>query len=128
MVLLAIIRDVLAKAALTKFSPLALKIFSNPQVQALMTQILNLQSDMRQNIEAQVKLVARTLELVTRDELTALRAVVKELEAEVERLKAEVREAKAGEKGPQQTEEPQAEEDQGADPADSSSKRRKPKK
>lgn len=93
--MLDIWRDVVLKAVLEQFSPLALKVVTNPQVQALLTQALNLQADMRQNIEAQVKLVARTLELVTRDELTSLRAVVKELEAEVERLKAKVREAQS---------------------------------
>lgn len=89
--MLDILRDVILKAALERFSPIALKVVTNPQVQALLTQALNLQADMRQNIEAQVKLVARTLELVTRDELTSLRAVVKELEAEIERLKAQLR-------------------------------------
>lgn len=91
-------RDVLLKVFLERFSPIALKVFSNPQVQALMTQILNLQADMRQNIEAQVKLVARALELVTRDELTSLRAVVKELEAEVERLKEQLKKAEEAKK------------------------------
>ncbi len=96
--MLDIWRDVVLKAVLERFSPIALKVVTNPQVQALLTQALNLQADMRQNIEAQVKLVARTLELVTRDELTSLRAVVKELEAEVERLKAQVREQEEGRK------------------------------
>lgn len=93
-------RDVVLKAVLEKFSPIALKVVTNPQVQALLTQALNLQADMRQNIEAQVRLVARTLELVTRDELTSLRAVVKELEAEVERLKAQVRAQEAAREAP----------------------------
>lgn len=93
-------RDVVLKAVLERFSPIALKVVTNPQVQALLTQALNLQADMRQNIEAQVRLVARTLELVTRDELTSLRAVVKELEAEVERLKAQVREQEAAREAP----------------------------
>lgn len=98
--MLDIWRDVVLKAALERFSPIALKVVTNPQVQALLTQALNLQADMRQNIEAQVRLVARTLELVTRDELTSLRAVVKELEAEVERLKAQVREQEAAREAP----------------------------
>jgi len=88
-------RDVVMKAVLERFSPLALKVLTNPQVQALMTQALNLQADMRQNIESQVKLVARTLELVTRDELTSLRAVVKELEAEIARLNERLKEQEA---------------------------------
>lgn len=83
-------RDVIMKAVLERFSPVALKILSDERVQTLLTQALNLQADMRQNIEAQVKLVARTLELVTRDELSSLRIVVKNLEAEVGRLKQEL--------------------------------------
>lgn len=83
-------RDVVMKAVLERFSPVALKILSDEKVQALLTQALNLQADMRQNIEAQVKLVARTLELVTRDELSSLRVVVKNLDAEVARLKEEL--------------------------------------
>ncbi len=98
--MLDIWRDVVLKAVLERFSPIALKVVTNPQVQALLTQALNLQADMRQNIEAQVRLVARTLELVTRDELTSLRAVVKELEAEVERLKAQVRAQEAAREAP----------------------------
>jgi len=82
-------RDVVMKAVLERFSPIALKVLSDTRVQSLLTQALNLQADMRQNIEAQVKLVARTLELVTRDELSSLRVVVKNLEAEVVRLKKE---------------------------------------
>ena len=76
-------RDVVMKAVLERFSPVALKVLSDEKVQALLTQALNLQADMRQNIESQVKLVARTLELVTRDELSSLRVVVKNLDAEV---------------------------------------------
>ncbi len=105
--MLDIWRDVVLKAVLERFSPVALKVMSNPQVQALLTQVLNLQADMRQNIESQVKLVARTLELVTRDELTSLRAVVKELEAEVERLKAQVQEQAASREPPAERSEPE---------------------
>ena len=83
-------RDVVMKAVLERFSPMALKILSDQRVQALLTQPLNLQADMRQNMEAQVKLVARTLELATRDELASLRMVVKALEAEVNRLQGEL--------------------------------------
>ncbi len=83
-------RDVVMKAVLERFSPVALKVLSDEKVQALLTQALNLQADMRQNIESQVKLVARTLELVTRDELSSLRVVVKNLDAEVARLKDEL--------------------------------------
>lgn len=83
-------RDVVMKAVLERFSPVALKVLSDEKVQAMLTQALNLQADMRQNIEAQVKLVARTLELVTRDELTSLRGVVKNLEAEIARMKGEL--------------------------------------
>ncbi len=83
-------RDVVMKAVLERFSPMALKILSDQRVQALLTQALNLQADMRQNMEAQVKLVARTLELATRDELASLRMVVKALEAEVNRLQGEL--------------------------------------
>ena len=109
--LLEIWKDVLMKIAMEKFSPIAMKVLSNPQVQALLTQVLNLQADMRQNIEQQVKLVARSLELVTKDEVQSLREVIKELEAEVEKLKAELKEAKekaekeAAEKQAQETEE-----------------------
>ncbi|MBL6974347.1 MAG: hypothetical protein ISR64_01325 [Deltaproteobacteria bacterium] len=85
--MLDIWRDVVMKAVLERFSPIALKVLSDQRVQTLLTQALNLQADMRQNIEAQVKLVARTLELVTRDELSSLRAVVKSLEAEVNRIR-----------------------------------------
>ena len=70
-------RDVVMKAVLERFSPMALKVLSDQRVQTLLTQALNLQADMRQNMEAQVKLVARTLELATRDELASLRTVVK---------------------------------------------------
>jgi len=83
-------RDVVMKAVLERFSPIALRVLSDERVQNLLTQALNLQADMRENIEAQVKLVARTLELVTRDELTSLRNVVRDLEAEVARLKDEL--------------------------------------
>jgi septal ring factor EnvC (AmiA/AmiB activator) len=83
-------RDVVMKAVLERFSPLALKVLSDERVQTLLTQALNLQADMRENIEAQVKLVARTLELVTRDELSSLRQVVRTLEAEVNRLRDEL--------------------------------------
>lgn len=83
-------RDVVMKAILERFSPVALKVLSDEKVQALLTQALNLQADMRQNIEAQVKLVARTLELVTRDELSSLRVVVKNLESDVTRLRDEI--------------------------------------
>jgi len=109
--LLEIWKDVLMKIAMEKFSPIAMKVLSNPQVQALLTQVLNLQADMRQNVEQQVKLVARSLELVTKDEVQSLREVIKELEAEVEKLKAELKEAKekaekeAAEKQAQETEE-----------------------
>ena len=84
-------RDIVMKAVLERFSPMALRILSDVRVQTLLTQALNLQADMRENIEAQVKLVARTLELVTRDELSSLRDVVKTLEAEVARLRGEVK-------------------------------------
>lgn len=83
-------RDIVMKAVLERFSPLALRILSDQRVQSLLTQALNLQSDLRENIEAQVKLVARTLELVTRDELSSLRDVVRSLEAEVARLREEL--------------------------------------
>lgn len=88
-------RDVVMKAVLERFSPMALKILSDQRVQALLTQALNLQADMRQNMEAQVKLVARTLELATRDELASLRIVVKSLEAEIGRLQAELAKVRA---------------------------------
>ena len=83
-------RDVVLKGVLERFSPLALKVIQDEKVQALLTQALNLQADMRQNVEAQVRLVARTLELVTRDEMSSLRAVVRSLETEVARLKEEL--------------------------------------
>lgn len=87
-------RDVVMKAVLERFSPMALKVLSDERVQGLLTQALNLQSDMRQNIEAQVKLVARTLELVTRDELSSLRQVVRNLDGEVNRLRDELEKAR----------------------------------
>jgi uncharacterized protein YlxW (UPF0749 family) len=111
--LIEIWKDVLMKVAMEKFSPVALKVLSNPQVQSLLTQVLNLQADMRQNIEQQVKLVARSLELVTKDEVQSLREVIKELEAEVEKLKTELKEAREKEKNEKETAEtttPQAEE------------------
>ena len=83
-------RDVVMKAVMERFSPIVFKVLADSRVQALLTQALNLQADMRQNIESQVKLVARTLELVTRDELGSLRSVVKNLESEVARLRAEL--------------------------------------
>jgi len=83
-------RDVVMKAVLERFSPIALRVLSDERVQNLLTQALNLQADMRENIEAQVKLVARTLELVTRDELSSLRNVVRDLESEVSRLRHEL--------------------------------------
>jgi hypothetical protein len=83
-------RDVVMKAVLERFSPIALRVLSDERVQNLLTQALNLQADMRENIEAQVKLVARTLELVTRDELSSLRNVVRDLESEVSRLREEL--------------------------------------
>jgi BMFP domain-containing protein YqiC len=93
-------RDIVMKAVLERFSPLALRVLSDERVQTLLTQALNLQADMRENIEAQVKLVARTLELVTRDELSSLREVVKTLEAEVVRLREELKAAEAAKKPP----------------------------
>lgn len=89
-------RDVVLKGVFERFSPIALKVIQDEKVQALLTQALNLQADMRQNVEAQVRLVARTLELVTRDEMSSLRSVVRSLEAEVARLKAEVERQAAG--------------------------------
>ncbi|MBM4394110.1 MAG: hypothetical protein FJ087_00290 [Deltaproteobacteria bacterium] len=83
-------RDVVMKAVLERFSPIALRVLADERVQNLLTQALNLQADMRENIEAQVKLVARTLELVTRDELSSLRNVVRDLESEVSRLRHEL--------------------------------------
>lgn len=83
-------RDVVLKGVLQRFSPIALKVIQDEKVQGLLTQALNLQADMRQNVEAQVRLVARTLELVTRDEMSSLRAVVRSLETEVARLKEEL--------------------------------------
>jgi BMFP domain-containing protein YqiC len=94
-------RDIVMKAVLERFSPLALRVLSDERVQTLLTQALNLQADMRENIEAQVKLVARTLELVTRDELSSLREVVKTLEAEVTRLREELKAAEAAKKPPE---------------------------
>jgi len=94
-------RDVVMKAVLERFSPMALKVLSDERVQGLLTQALNLQSDMRQNIEAQVKLVARTLELVTRDELSSLRQVVRNLEGEVTRLRDELEKARQAAPAPQ---------------------------
>ena len=88
-------RDIVMKAVLERFSPMALRVLSDDRVQTLLTQALNLQADMRENIEAQVKLVARTLELVTRDELSSLREVVKTLESEVTRLREEVKKHEA---------------------------------
>ena len=88
-------RDIVMKAVLERFSPMALRVLSDDRVQTLLTQALNLQADMRENIEAQVKLVARTLELVTRDELSSLREVVKSLESEVTRLRDEVKKHEA---------------------------------
>ena len=81
-------RDIVMRVVLERFSPVMLKVLSDERVQTLLAQALNLQADMRQNIEAQVKLVARTLELVTRDELSSVRAVVKNLEAEVANLRS----------------------------------------
>ena len=91
-------RDVIMKAVMERFSPIVLKVLADSRVQALLTQALNLQADMRQNIESQVKLVARTLELVTRDELSSLRSVVKNLESEVTRLRAELDQEREREK------------------------------
>lgn len=102
--MLGIWREVIMKAALERFSPVALRILGDERVQALLGQMLNLQADVRENLEAQVRLVARTLDLVTRDELTSLRAVVKELEKEVGRLKDELAAARAESKPTQETE------------------------
>jgi septal ring factor EnvC (AmiA/AmiB activator) len=100
-------RDVVMKAVLERFSPMALKVLSDERVQGLLTQALNLQSDMRQNIEAQVKLVARTLELVTRDELSSLRQVVRNLEGEVTRLRDELEKARQAAPAPKKAAAPE---------------------
>ena len=71
-----------------RFSPMVLKILTDPRVQALFVEVLNLQSGLRENIEGQVKTVARTLDLATRDEVTGMRDVLKALETQVTELKA----------------------------------------
>jgi len=80
--------EVIIKNLMERFSPMVLKILTDPRVQALFVEVLNLQSGLRENIEGQVKTVARTLDLATRDEVTGMRDVLKALETQVTELKA----------------------------------------
>ena len=79
--------EVLLKTLMERFSPVVMKLLTDPRVQSLLAEILNLQSGLRENIEGQVKTMARTLDLATRDEVTGVRDVVKALEAQVAELK-----------------------------------------
>jgi len=87
--------EVILKNLMERFSPVVLKLLTDPRVQSLLAEVLNLQSGLRENIEGQVKTMARTLDLATRDEVTGVRDVLKALEAQVSDLKAALAEKEA---------------------------------
>ncbi len=69
------------------------RVLSNQQVQTLMLRAINLRAESRDLVERRVQGVASALDLVTRDDITALKRTIRALEDTIDDLREELIEA-----------------------------------
>lgn len=83
-------KEIFIKRGINSISPILLKILSDKNVNALMIKALNLRADIKEMVETQTYNIAKSLDLVTREELVNLKMNVRELESQIENLKKEL--------------------------------------
>ena len=71
------------------------KVLSNPQVQTMMLRAINLRAESRDLVERRVQGMASALDLVTRDDIVALKRTIRALEDTIDDLRDELTEAQA---------------------------------
>ena len=89
--------ELLQKAGKLLGSPAVISLLSNPQFQEALKRAINLRSDVRDGWEGQVEGWARQFNLVTRQDLKALKRTIRELENHVAAMDYEVQQMKARE-------------------------------
>ena len=76
-------------------SPSTMKLFSNPNVQKIMTKVFVLKSELNNEIDKRVKAVLKSLNVVTSDDLKKIKKSIQKLESNVQRLKSQVSDLKS---------------------------------